>query len=52
MGSHSEFFEFETRGEFDLVNTAGRVEEAVRRSDIALVRGVHVLLDRWAPFRS
>ena len=46
MGVHSEFFEFETRGEFDVVITTGRVEEAVWRSDIALVRGVHVLISR------
>ena len=35
MGVHSEFFEFETRGEFDVVNITGRVEEAVRRSGIS-----------------
>ena len=52
MGVHSEFFEFETRGEFDVVNITGRVEEAVRRSDIAPVRGVQDLRARWTPFRS
>ena len=35
MGVHSEFFEFETRGEFDVVNITGRVEEAVRNSGIS-----------------
>jgi len=35
MGVHSEFFEFETRGEFDVVNITDRVEEAVRNSDIS-----------------
>lgn len=34
MGVNSEFFEFETMGEFDVVNITGRVEEAVRRSGI------------------
>jgi hypothetical protein len=43
MGVHSEFFEFETRGEFDVVNFTGRVEEAVQRSDIVPVRGVQDL---------
>jgi len=31
MGVHSEFFEFETRGEFDVVNITNRVEEARHR---------------------
>jgi len=35
MGVHSEFFEFETKGEFDVVNITGRVEEAVRNSGIS-----------------
>ncbi len=35
MGVHSEFFEFETRGEFEVVNITGRVEEAVRKSGIS-----------------
>jgi thiamine phosphate synthase YjbQ (UPF0047 family) len=43
MGVHSEFFEFETRGEFDVVNFTGRVEETVRRTGIVPVRGVQDL---------
>jgi len=35
MGVHSEFFEFEAKGEFDVVNLTGRVEEAVRNSGIS-----------------
>ena len=35
MVVHSEFFEFESRGEFDVVEITGRVEEAVRRSGIS-----------------
>ena len=52
MVVHSEFFEFESRGEFDVVKITSRVEEAVQRSDIVPVRGVQDLIDRWAPFRS
>ncbi len=52
MGVHSEFFEFETRGEFDVVNFTGRVEETVRRTGIVPVRGVHVLIDRGRPFEA
>ncbi|NQT08704.1 hypothetical protein HQ586_06480 [Candidatus Bathyarchaeota archaeon] len=52
MGTHSEFFEFETSGEFDILNLTGRVDEDVRRSDIALVRGVQDMRARWTPFRS
>ncbi len=46
MVVHSEFFEFEIRGEFDVVKITGRVEEAVRRSDIALVIGLQDLRAR------
>ena len=35
MGVYSEFFEFETRGEFDVVNITSSVEEAVGRSRIS-----------------
>jgi secondary thiamine-phosphate synthase enzyme len=35
MGVHSEFLEFETKGEFDAVDITSRIEEAVRRSRIS-----------------
>ena len=34
MDFHSELFDFETRGEYDVVNITGRVEEDVQRSSI------------------
>ncbi|TRO48887.1 YjbQ family protein [Candidatus Bathyarchaeota archaeon] len=34
MGVNSGYFEFETRGEFDVVDITGRVEEVVRGSGI------------------
>jgi hypothetical protein len=52
MDIHSEFFEFEIKGKFDVVNFTGRVEDAVRRSDITLTRGVQDLRARWMAFRS
>ena len=52
MDIHSEYFEFEIKGEFDVVNITGRVEEAVRRSDITLARGVQDLRAYQTPFRS
>jgi hypothetical protein len=52
MDIHSEFFEFEIKGKFDVVNFTGRVEDAVRRSGITLTRGVQDLRARWMAFRS
>jgi hypothetical protein len=52
MGVHSEFFEFETRGEFDVVNFTGRVEETVRRTGIVPVRGVKICEPAGRPFEA